>query len=1098
MWVNKKYFSTLTETLDCFNREDFVFNNDVFDRFNKEKYKHVIRNIRQLQEKLVGLNNKIDAIFVKTYTKNLTNINDNHTNFTKLNAIDLNHTNLTTDLLTVSADLKNLNLETPLPIREDHTEIRYSLNESIRYIAAKIKHLEGELKNREETIKHLRDLLNEKTNYIKEVATAVQSISNGNLTTQIPWSERETSLFNSLQSVRETFENVVLELSKIRSNQQRKNVLKTNDNNQIARAIQETDELFKNLFSKLEENSEKNRLLTAKLEEMEQFLELVAYYVEGVAKGDYTRKIPFRERVPGLHNALIQLKKTFSQICQSALEAARGNFDQKLTDPENHDLVGAAFQQMFQSFRQRQHQLTSTVEKQTVVIGEMKIQQNELVEYNFNFENKFKELFTSYGESIEIQKEQQQAIDRLQKRNSALENENRTIRQKHTEQNKQLKSLLRQNEKILETNKQTITLCESFFSGLNKCVGKTNSAIDKEMRQTELSNDPEKMEFLADLLENSKKTTEFIKNFRFDFFPEKTVIEYCEFSLIDLIQELQLDFKGIELENGKQIEFDIDDTVPHQLISDESRLKHILTLLLFHTIQTTPSQSIACKVNRVISKSIQESRSSRSMIGFEISCRSDKPINGHQIVLDGFNGLYSIRQGMLDEVSLGLILLRELVETLDGELHLNSVHNQEDTYQLLIPLEIEQSRSDAANPPGAAEKLPDEDYILVMEENSSFFEEIAGRFNQFQLRSLQVTEVEDAMTLAKQRLPHGLCLGMKWSGSQGIQFMDNIRSLASNQKLPVIALTENQKIPPSWDKYCLGAVSKNTDPKDFRKVVEKIEAFKKELTQRLVIINSTNSIHSKFEHYRKFFQLSFDSIEQNEFRRYSLEKDSFVMLQVDSDHIDSALEIIEDCRDQSVDLPIAVGFTGTSYPIQNKIDPLVDYSFALQSSTIYEIYETVQLINATLSKARTERRELMDDYFKSRNTCLNNKQVLMVADNVSATLALRKQLNLQGIEITVNARGKNIQNALSNTPNCNLILIDTDSKKDHTLHVIAEIKSLEEFNRIPIILMNQNSGLGDEEYWLTKGVDRYHAAPVDFETLLSSSRVLIELNRFSF
>ena len=166
------------------------------------------------------------------------------------------------------------------------------------------------------------------------------------------------------------------------------------------------------------------------------------------------------------------------------------------------------------------------------------------------------------------------------------------------------------------------------------------------------------------------------------FQQEGNQLEYKDFDLRDVVEEVIGLFAGKAGESGIDLVYDIDHDVPEQIIGDSKRLRQVLINLIENAVKFTPEGEVFAGVHY-----LPETAGYPAEINFEVRD------TGIGIPKDQVNLLFKgivvkeIKKENINEKSqLGLVICRKLVELMGGNIQAKSQQNMGSTFTFSIPL----------------------------------------------------------------------------------------------------------------------------------------------------------------------------------------------------------------------------------------------------------------------------------------------------------------------------------------------------------------------------------------------------------------------------
>ncbi len=160
-------------------------------------------------------------------------------------------------------------------------------------------------------------------------------------------------------------------------------------------------------------------------------------------------------------------------------------------------------------------------------------------------------------------------------------------------------------------------------------------------------------------------------------------IHEVKFDLLELIQNLIALLKPSAQDKNLDFNVTVDEHLPHYVISDSARLQRILLNLLGNAIKFTHQGAINLSI-RVIKLKAQGVIVEYRVQDTGIGIREDQ----QALIFTRFSRLHPAYQGQYAGSGLGLALVKQFVNELKGEIHVESVEGQGSIFSCLIPLRV--------------------------------------------------------------------------------------------------------------------------------------------------------------------------------------------------------------------------------------------------------------------------------------------------------------------------------------------------------------------------------------------------------------------------
>ncbi|NOR58804.1 MAG: response regulator, partial [Sulfurimonas sp.] len=186
------------------------------------------------------------------------------------------------------------------------------------------------------------------------------------------------------------------------------------------------------------------------------------------------------------------------------------------------------------------------------------------------------------------------------------------------------------------------------------------------------------LSLLEDILDLSKIEAGKLTIENIAFQPKEVVTETIEL--------LELKAK----ENGLLLEYEIDENLPKQLIGDPNRIRQILINLINNAIKFTQDGSIYVSVF-TINKNLQNCRVEFVVSDTGVGIRKKDLVD----LFDHFTQIDNSTTKREDGTGLGLAISKELVETMGGQIDVQSEYGEGSTFSFELTLGISNIESDS-------------------------------------------------------------------------------------------------------------------------------------------------------------------------------------------------------------------------------------------------------------------------------------------------------------------------------------------------------------------------------------------------------------------
>ena len=150
--------------------------------------------------------------------------------------------------------------------------------------------------------------------------------------------------------------------------------------------------------------------------------------------------------------------------------------------------------------------------------------------------------------------------------------------------------------------------------------------------------------------------------------------------------------------------------------------------------------------------------------------------------------------------------------------------------------------------------------------------------------------------------------------------------------------------------------------------------------------------------------------------------------------------------------------------------------------------ETSLFLHRVESRLPVEKRKLLQQ-LHSADAVLEGKKVLVVDDDVRNVFALTSVLEARRMEVRYAENGVDAIKILEGEPDVSIVLMDIMMPELDGYETIRHIRSMPQFESLPIISLTAKAMKGDREKSIAAGASDYITKPVDTDKLVSLLRV---------
>ncbi|WP_297795858.1 ATP-binding protein [uncultured Eudoraea sp.] len=283
------------------------------------------------------------------------------------------------------------------------------------------------------------------------------------------------------------------------------------------------------------------------------------------------------------------------------------------------------------------------------------------------------------------------------------------------------------------------------------------------------------MDIINELLEYSKLAAG-LENF-----------EMVQFNFFSIVKDVVYLCNTLMLGKDVKLEVDIDSAIPENLVGDPSKLSQILLNLLGNSIKFVEQGEILLRIKKIqLEKETVLMEFTVTDTGIGISKEDLKHIFGsfkqaNQQTFSKYGG-----------AGLGLNIVKQIVEKLNGDIHVESTVGEGTTFKFTLPYVIAESAGLSASEPGEiSEEQVKGMRILVFEDNPLNQRLIERRLNSWGCKTYITENPIYGLNLLKSTPIDLVLMDLRMPIMSGFEVTQKIRSNTKKtiREIPIIALT---------------------------------------------------------------------------------------------------------------------------------------------------------------------------------------------------------------------------------------------------------------------------------------------------------------------
>ena len=561
--------------------------------------------------------------------------------------------------------------------------------------------------------------------------------------------------------------------------------------------------------------------------------------------------------------------------------------------------------------------------------------------------------------------------------------------------------------------------------------------------------------------------------------------------------------------------------LPASFYTDRQRLEQILKNLLSNALKFTDDGSVTLSIERPGEDERIPGRMDRaSTLKFAVTDTGvGIPEDKQKLIFEAFQQADGTTSRKYGGTGLGLTISRELARLLGGEISLHSDGpGTGATFMLYLPEghagQGEQADDGAAPAEpvdfGAnaeahtAADLPlegqDDDgfvvrekTVLVVEDDGEFANVLVDLAADYGLESHICHDGETGLEYARRYRPSAIILDIGLPGIDGWEVMEKLKADARTQDIPVHFLSGKDERKKALDLGAIDFLAKPVSQEQMLSAFAKIETAIETNVRRLLVVEDSAIQH---ESIRELFDqkgVQITAVTSGEAALKALGETVYDCMILDLTLPDmSGFELLERLHgnDAYEAVPVVI-YTGKDLTrdeearLRKYADRIILKTERSHERLLNEASLFLHWLESTLPAHRRGNPELIEH----RDDIFEGKKLLLVDDDMRNIYALSAQLEELGFDIHLANNGREALEALDESPDFDIVLMDIMMPEMDGYEAMAHIRSQPRFAALPVLALTAKAMKDDRAKCLDAGANDYCSKPIDMSKLTSLMRV---------
>ena len=762
------------------------------------------------------------------------------------------------------------------------------------------------------------------------------------------------------------------------------------------------------------------------------------------------------------------------------------------------------------------------------------------------------------GESQAMTEELQSQSEELRVVNEELEQQSRALKESHARLENQQAELEQSNQQ-LEEQTQTLEHQTLALNQANGELAERKADLEKQTRELEQAS-RYKSEFLANMshelrtpLNSSLILAKLLSENRTGNLNEEQ-IKYAQViynsgnDLLNLINDI-LDLSKVEagkltvvpenfslkslketlegmftpLAQQKKLRFSVklDPGLPEKIYTDRLRLEQILKNLLSNAIKFTDEGEVELTF-----------RHNGHDVDFQVRDTGPGiPKDKLGIIFEAFHQADGTTNRKFGGTGLGLSISRELARLLGGHISAKSEPGQGSLFTLHVPSEFAKGKSTAAlitptrsiapAPAAAPAQVPEIMFsfaddrsalsegqsktrkILIIEDDEDFARILLDLAREMNFKGIVTPTADEGIALAQKYLPDAIVLDIRLPDHSGLLVLDQVKANPRTRHIPVHVISSTDYSRSAREMGAIGYAMKPVKREELQVVFQNITSLVSQTRKSVLVVEDDEVQRRHIVELISDQSVHVDDVTTVQEALKKLESETYDCMIMDISLPDgSGYELLSSLSAEAsiYSFPPVIVYTARDLT-QEEEARLRSYSASIiikgAKSPERLLNEVTLFLHRIESDLPPERQKMLRE-LRSREKVLNERNILVVDDDVRNVFALTSALEHCGARITVARNGRESLEQLERHPEIDLILMDIMMPEMDGYEAITRIRKSDAYKDLPIIALTAKTMKDDQVKCLSVGANDYLPKPLDVDKLLSLVRVWLPMKRNFF
>ncbi len=583
-----------------------------------------------------------------------------------------------------------------------------------------------------------------------------------------------------------------------------------------------------------------------------------------------------------------------------------------------------------------------------------------------------------------------------------------------------------------------------------------------------------------------------------------------EILLADLADNAHALFSHMAEAKGLAFKLFIDTTLPDSIVTDRTRLEQILKNFISNSLKFTKEGEIRLSFAWPEAKTQFKNKKLTLDQTIAISVADTGigiPPEHQQAIFEAFQQADGSTARKYGGTGLGLSISRELAILLGGEIHLQSEPGKGSVFTLHLPLRdadmlpsdmlpLPENAAADIEPPVLADDrrsiVEGEKHILIVEDDQQFAKFVLHQCRKYGFKVLAAATGEEGLELADSFQPAAIILDIGLPGIDGWTVLQSLKANSRTRHIPVHIISAIEASSEAFKLGAVGFLSKPVDQEQLQQVFVRFEGVTSRQIAKLLVAGD-DSLRAAVTDLTKSGDTSTAEAETGQEVCALLAAQRFDCMILDLALADcNAIDLLRQlAEDESLTVPPVIIYTSRELSRDEEME-LNSYSESIIVKNAHSKERLLDETNLFLHRVAGHmppKRPHHPAELHDRDSLFAEKKVLLADDDMRNVFALSNALQEKGMRVVVAEDGIKALEALEQTPDTDLVLMDIMMPEMDGYEAIRAIRRQPQWKKLPIIALTAKAMKEDRQKCIEAGASDYLAKPIDLERLLSMMRV---------